>query len=180
MRAALFHAMNQNYFELFGLAAQFDIDADALDRAYRELQSRVHPDKFAQGSDAERRVAMQWATFANEAYTALKSPLKRARYLCELAGVDMGIETNTAMPAQFLMQQMEWREALGAARAARDSAKLDALEAEIRSSRAQELAALARLLGAGQHAEAARHVRQLMFIEKFGSEVGDAFEALQA
>jgi len=172
--------MNQNYFELFGLEARFDLDAAALDNAYRDVQGRVHPDKFVQGSDTERRVAMQWATLANEAYTTLKSPLKRARYLCELAGVDVGIETNTAMPPQFLMQQMEWREALGEARAARDTGRLDALEREIRTRRAEELAALGRLLGAGQTAEAARHVRQLMFIEKFGSEVGDAFEALQA
>ncbi len=172
--------MKQNHFELFGLPARFAVDMTALDAAYRELQSRVHPDKFAQGSDTERRVAMQWATRANEAYTTLKSPLMRARYLCELAGIDLGVDSNTAMPPQFLMQQMEWREALGRARAARDTAQLDALEREIRTLRASELEALGRLLDAGDHAGAARHVRQLMFIEKFSSEVGDAFEALQA
>ena len=97
----------ENHFALFGMTPRFTIDAVVLDAAYRELQGRVHPDKFAAATDAEKRVAMQWATRANEAYQTLKSPLKRAGYLCELNGIDLAIESNTQMPPAFLMQQMD-------------------------------------------------------------------------
>ena len=80
-----------NHFALFQMTPAFAIDAAALDAAYRELQGRVHPDKFANATDTEKRVAMQWATRANEAYQTLKNPLKRATYLCELNGVDLGV-----------------------------------------------------------------------------------------
>lgn len=170
----------ENHFALFRMTPRFAIDAAQLDVAYRELQAHVHPDKFAAGSDTEKRVAMQWATRANEAYQTLKSPLKRAIYLCELNGVDLGIESNTAMPPAFLMQQMEWREALEEARGARDLAALEALDAELRSLRKQQLDVIAALLEQGDYPAAGERVRQLMFVEKFGEEVGRAFEALEA
>lgn len=97
----------QNHFELFQLPARFDVDMALLDAAYREVQGRVHPDRFVNASDAEKRVAMQWATRANEAYQTLKNPMQRARYLCELHGVDLQTESNTAMPMDFLMEQMK-------------------------------------------------------------------------
>ncbi len=101
----------QNHFELFGLPVRFAVDSAALDAAFRDVQGKVHPDKFVNASDAEKRVAMQWATRANEAYQTLKNPQKRAGYLCELNGAPLQVESNTAMPLAFLMQQMEWREA---------------------------------------------------------------------
>jgi molecular chaperone HscB len=88
----------RNHFELLGLPAVFGIDPARLDQRYRELQGRVHPDRFAAASEAERRVAMQWATRANEAYRTLRDPLARARYLLSLKGYDTGEESNTAMP----------------------------------------------------------------------------------
>jgi molecular chaperone HscB len=151
-----------------------------LDAAYRDLQGRVHPDKFAAATDAEKRVAMQWATRANEAYQTLKSPLKRAGYLCELNGIDLAIESNTHMPPAFLMQQMAWREALEEARDNKDLSALEGVESELRGARAQQLADIAALLDDAQYAMAGERVRQLMFIEKFGDEVGRAFEALEA
>ena len=170
----------ENHFALFQMTPTFAIDAAQLDAAYRELQSRVHPDKFAAATDAEKRVAMQWATRANEAYQTLKNPLKRATYLCELNGVDLGIESNTAMPPAFLMQQMEWREALDDARDGKDMAALEQLDAELRATRKHQLDDIATLLDGGQYDEAGGRVRQLMFVERFGDEVGRAFEALEA
>ena len=105
-----------NCFELFGLAPTFALDLDSLDDAYRQMQSKVHPDKFATATAADRRAAMQWAVRANEAYTTLKNPLKRAVHLLELRGVDLGAENNTAMEPAFLIAQMEWREAVEDAR----------------------------------------------------------------
>jgi molecular chaperone HscB len=170
--------MMQNHFELFHLPQQFAIDLKALDAAYHEVQNQVHPDKFASASDAEKRIAMQWATRANEAYKTLKSPFKRAAYLCELNGVDLQTESNTSMPPAFLMQQMEWREALDDARAQKDRAGLEGLENELRAARRQTLEQVGALLDAGNFAQAAEKVRQLMFLEKFADEVANVFEQL--
>lgn len=170
----------QNHFELFDLPQTFAIDTAALDRAYHEVQNQVHPDKFASAGDAEKRVAMQWATRANEAYQTLKSPFKRAAYLCELNGIDLQTESNTAMPRAFLMQQMEWREALEDAKAAKDVEALDTLDADLRAARKAEVAGIGALLDSGDFALAAQGVRQLMFLEKFGEEIARIAEALEA
>ena len=170
----------ENHFDLFQMPAHFAIDAAQLDAAYREVQGRVHPDKFAAASDAEKRVAMQWATRANEAYKTLKNPLRRAAYLCELHGVDLGIESNTTMPPAFLMQQMEWRESLDEARSERDTARLEALEQALNEARSKAIARIAELLDQSKFGEAGEQVRELMFVEKFGDEVASTFEALEA
>jgi molecular chaperone HscB len=168
----------QNHFELFHLPQRFAIDSVALDNAYHEVQNRVHPDKFAHAGDAEKRVAMQWATRANEAYQTLRNPFKRAAYLCELNGVDLQIESNTAMPGAFLMQQMEWREALEEAKAAKDIGALEQLESELRAARKAEIDRVGGLLDAKDFAQAGQAVRQLMFLEKFGEEIAHIFEAI--
>uniref|UniRef100_UPI0032B262A3 Fe-S protein assembly co-chaperone HscB n=1 Tax=uncultured Aquincola sp. TaxID=886556 RepID=UPI0032B262A3 len=99
-------------FTLFGLPQRYALDRADLDQRWRELQAKVHPDRFAAEGGAAQRVAMQWSVRVNEAYGRLKNPLQRAAYLCELRGAPINAENNTAMPAAFLMQQMEWREAL--------------------------------------------------------------------
>ena len=170
----------QNHFELFQLPQQFAVDLAALDAAYRDVQARVHPDKYVNASDAEKRVAMQWATRANEAYQTLKNPQKRARYMCELNGVDLQIESNTAMPMAFLMQQMEWREELAEARAAKNADALDDLDQPLRRARKTSLAGIEQQLNDGDFHAAAQGVRALMFLEKFGEEVRFAFDAIEA
>ena len=155
----------KNHFELFQMPVMFEIDTQQLDAAYREVQGRVHPDKFVTATDAEKRVAMQWATRANEAYQTLKNPLKRAMYLCELNGVDLATESNTTMPTAFLMQQIEW---------------LEQLENELIQKRAVLLSLVTQHLNAAQYNDAGEQVRQLMFVEKFGDEVGRVFELLEA
>jgi molecular chaperone HscB len=170
----------QNHFDLFQLPQTFDIDMGRLDAAYRDVQGRVHPDRFVNAGDTEKRVAMQWATRANEAYQTLRNPQKRAQYLCELHGVDLQTESNTAMPMDFLMQQMEWREALDDARAGRDAGALDALDAQVRGEKKSRLAQVGSQLDAGDYQGAAQGVRALMFLDKFGDEVGRAFEALES
>ena len=170
----------QNHFDLFHLPARFSIDMGALDAAYRDVQGQVHPDRFINATDAEKRVAMQWATRANEAYQTLKNPQKRARYLCEINGVDLQTESNTAMPMDFLMQQMEWREALGEARAEKNVEALDALDEQVKQERKSRLEQVGRELDAGNFEPAAQTVRALMFLDKFGEEVHYAFEAIDA
>jgi molecular chaperone HscB len=169
----------QNHFDLFGLPVGFDIDAAKLDAAYRDVQGKVHPDRFVNASDAEKRVAMQWATRANEAYQTLKSPHKRAAYLCELHGAPLQVESNTAMPGAFLMQQMEWREALADARAAKDVDAIERLEEEVRQARKTQMDGIAVLLRDSLFFQAAEGVRALMFIDKFIDELEASLDLLQ-
>ncbi len=169
----------QNHFDLFHLPQRFTLDMAALDTAYHEVQNQVHPDKFSNATGSEKRVAMQWATRANEAYQTLKSPFRRAAYLCELNGVDLQTESNTAMPRDFLMQQMEWRDALEEAKATKDIDALEKLDVELRSARKEEIGQIGRLLDANDYVQAAQGVRQLMFLEKFKEEIGHIFETIE-
>jgi molecular chaperone HscB len=169
-----------NFFQLFGLAAHFRLDGAQLDHHYRTLQAQVHPDKFAHLSEAERRASMQWATRVNEAYQTLSDPLRRARYLLSLHGVDTQEETNTAMPAGFLMQQMEWREAIGEARQARDESLLNELEARARHEmRELEQLLAAKIDGEHDYQAAAEAVRKLKFLEKLAEEIISALDSLE-
>lgn len=163
-------------FELFGLPRRFEQDRAAIDARWKELQREAHPDRFAAQGQAAQRVAMQWSVRINEAYQRLKDPLRRAAYLCELGGAPINAENNTAMPARFLTEQMEWREALDEASG---EAELQALEDQLKRARAETLALIARLLDEDADPQsAAQQVRGLMFIERFGQDVQARFEQL--
>jgi molecular chaperone HscB len=166
-----------SHFELFGLAPAFAVDAAALDRAYREIQSRVHPDRFAHAGDAERRASMQWTTRVNEAYRTLKSPVQRARHLLELNGVDVAFETNTQMPPDFLMRQLELRETLAEAR---EPEALEPLLVEVRRDQQQLERSIEELIDAKRDfAAAAGEVRKLMFLDKLAAEIDLAFDKVE-
>lgn len=171
---------NRNHFELFGLTPGFSLDLTVLEQAYRALQTQVHPDKFTHLSPAEQRASMQWSTRVNEAYQALKSPFNRALYLLQLQGIDALAERDTAMPGDFLMQQMEWREEMQAAREAADVEALQAIEAELTRYAGQLRTGLARQLDE-QHdyPGAAQSVRKLKFMDKLVVEIHDTYEALE-
>lgn len=156
-------------FELFGLPRKFAQERSQIDARWKELQREAHPDRFAAQGAAAQRVAMQWSVRINEAYQRLKDPLKRAAYLCELAGAPVRAEDNTAMPTAFLMQQMEWREALEDASSAQE---LDALDDEVLQAKKQMLAACGQLLDeAGDALAAVQKVRALMFVARFAQDV---------
>jgi len=172
---------HRDHFDLLGLQRRQGIDGVELDRVYQEIQGRVHPDKHAHLGESERRLAMQWATRINEAYQTLKAPLKRAEYLLRLAGHDPEIERNTAMPADFLVGQMEWRERVEAARQGADVDRLDAYHREMRAELAVEQEELVRVLdGEHDYSHAAQMVRQLMFKEKLLHEIDEALAAVEA
>jgi molecular chaperone HscB len=155
--------LRKNDFEIFSLEQQFAIDESALNRAFLTLQAIVHPDRFASATDAEKRISLQLTTRVNEAHQRLKSPLTRARYLCELNGAAIDAETNTAMPASFLMEQMEWREALD-----EPGADLIGITHTVNAKRDALFTQVTVLLDRQKnYIEAAATVRQLMFVEKF-------------
>ena len=163
-------------FTLFNLPRQFAQDRAAIDARWKALQAEVHPDRFAAEGPGAQRVAMQWAVRVNEAYQRLKNPLKRAAYLCDLGGAPVQAESNTAMPADFLMRQMEWRERL---EESRQPAQLETLHDEVTASRQAILTQLGRLIDELQDLPAASaQVRGLMFVEKFAEEVERRLDAL--
>jgi molecular chaperone HscB len=171
---------SKSYFELFNLPTTYKIDAARLEAAYREVQSRVHPDRFVSAPEAERRRSMQWATHANEAYATLKMPLARARYLVKLNGVDTEEETNTAMPLDFLMEQMEWREAIAEAKRDFNSDALQALTQKLSSEQDALLADVEMKIDVEHdYQTAAGAVRKLRFLEKLHDEIEFAVESIE-
>lgn len=173
--------LTKNYFELFGLPVSFEVESEALSLRYRDLQRAVHPDRFANASDQERRLSVQQAALINEAFRTLKNPLPRARYLLELSDVEID-DTDTSMDPAFLMEQIELREQLGAVRQAADPfAALDESRDIIES---RERAMVDMLIidfdeatpNALQHAR--ETVRKLQFMQRLLDEAGDLEEDL--
>src|SRR3954468_999761 len=129
--------MTRSHFELFGLPPAFRLDPQALEQSYRDLQGLVHPDRFAQAGDAERRASLEWTTRVNEAYRTLRNPVQRAKHLLELHGVDVAFETNTQMPTDFLLRQLDLREELDRAKSKKDASLLDELRSRLSSEKKQ-------------------------------------------
>ena len=164
-------------FELFGLPRRFALDRGDLDARRRALQGEVHPDRFAGADGAAKRAAMQSAVRVNEAHVRLADPLKRAAYLCELAGTPVRAEDNTAMPLDFLREQMAWRESLDDAGS---RAEVDAVARDLASARRGAYERLASALDERRDfTAAAQEVRALMFIERFAADVDDRLVALE-
>ena len=137
----------------------------------------MHPDRHVRGSESEQRIAMQMATYANTAFQTLKNPISRGLYICSLHGVNANLETNTAMPAAFLMKQMDWRESLEDQE--EDLAALEVLATEVDASKKDTLYELAQAIdGAANYERAAELLRGLLFINKFEIELDDAISTL--
>jgi molecular chaperone HscB len=170
----------QSHFDLFGLAPAYALDAEALDRSYREIQSRVHPDKFAASGDAERRASLQWTTRVNEAYRVLRNPVQRAKHLLELQGVDVGFETNTQMPTDFLLHQLELREEIEGATNKRDIAGLEAVRQRLLHDMGNIEAEVGEAIDRKKdYAAASDLVRKLMFLSRLDEEIDAACEAVE-
>lgn len=103
---------SSDFFAVFSISPSWDVDIDDLGVRYRKLQQEFHPDRYATKSDTEKRVAVQAASFINQAFDTLKSPLKRAQYLLTLEDIDIDQETHITSDAGFLMRQIELRETL--------------------------------------------------------------------
>ncbi|MBV8379826.1 MAG: Fe-S protein assembly co-chaperone HscB [Paucibacter sp.] len=166
--------LSDDDFTLLGLPQQQAQSRAELDARWKALQAKVHPDRFAAEGAAAQRVAMQWAVRVSEAYRRLRDPLSRAAYLCEQRGAPIQANENTAMPASFLMEQMEWREALDDAR---DAAAVEALAEQVAEREDTLLAELERLLDVAGDAQAASaQVRALMFIQRFRADIDKRLE----
>jgi molecular chaperone HscB len=168
--------LQSNDFELFELPLGYALDRVQLDERWKGLQREVHPDRHAAADAQTQRQAMQWSVRINEAYQRLKDPLKRAAYLCELNGAPVQAENNTAMPAAFLMQQMQWREDLEEARSVE---QLERMADEVDAARQAMLGDLQRTADIQRDYPAlAAQVRALMFVERFARDVEGRLDQL--
>jgi len=170
---------NTDYFQLFALPKQYAIDAKQLESNYRKIQSTSHPDRFVNASAADKLASMQLATLSNEAYSTLKNPANRAKYLLEQQGIDAVAETNTALPMDFLMQQMAWREQLEDSKQAKDIEALEKLYSELRTEARGMETELCELLDVQQDYVAATALtRKLIFVDKVCADIQQAIEYL--
>ncbi len=172
--------MSLNYFQLFELPETFALTLSALETPYRRIQASAHPDRFVTATPTEQRQSMQLATLANEAYLTLKHPAKRAEYLLRLKGIDSLNDSNTSMPADFLMQQMEWREALEDASMAIDIVSLVGLFDEMQAEAKNLTEVLTDLIDTNKDYPAASETtRNLVFIDKVCADIQQAIERLE-
>jgi molecular chaperone HscB len=172
--------LSQDYFALFGLERRYRIDEMELDAAYRALQSAVHPDRFVNADDAERRMSLQSSARVNEAYRVLRDPVDRAQYLLSLNGIDAPAETDNALPFDFLEEQLERREAVADAQGSGDETQLDALLTEVRLDLHAREGALGQLLDDEQDWENARaSVRELRFLHRLAADIDRAAAELE-
>ena len=161
------------YFTLFQLEPQFDIDTDSLEQNYRTLAARFHPDRFASASAFEQKQAVMMSSTVNEAYRTLKNPTDRAAYLLRQQGIDADAPEHTSFAPEFLMQQMEWRETLAEARGGQDQTALPALDKEISGAQQELWRDLREAFRRQQYEDAAQLVRQGRFLYKLKKEISN-------
>jgi len=168
-----------DYFQLFALPERFDIDTKLLEANFRKIQSASHPDRFVNATAAEKLASMQLSTLSNEAYTTLRNAARRAKYLLEKHGIDAIADTNTALPMDFLMQQMEWRELMEDAKTAKDIAALENLHSTLRAEAKVLESELTGLFDIKKdYATATEVTRKLIFIDKVCADIQQTIEYL--
>ena len=164
------------YFTLFQLEPQFDIDTDSLEQNYRTLAARFHPDRFASASAFEQKQAVMMSSTVNEAYRTLKNPTDRAAYLLRQQSIDADAPEHTSFAPEFLMQQMEWRETLAEARGGQDQTALTALDKEISGAQQELWRDLREAFRRQQYEDAAQFVRQGRFLDKLKKEISNLLQ----
>jgi len=170
----------QNYFEIFSVPISTAPDLNILKEKNHELQQQVHPDRFANSDDAEKREAMQITSLVNEAYNILKIPVSRLQYMLKLKGIDMDGETDTAMDGLFLMQQMELREEIADIRSQTDPLDvLDTMRCDLKNKAEDLLTDFDSRYDQDELDKAREIVRKLQFINKAQKEVNEITEQLE-
>ena len=171
---------SKNYFEIFAVPVAYEVDMNGISQLYRDLQKAVHPDRFASGSEQQRRIAMQQTSLINQAFQTLKDPVSRAQYMLKLQGVDMDNETDTTMDPEFLMEQMEFREAIAEVRSKNDPlAELDKMLSQSKQKIATLMGHFSTDYTNNKLAEARETVRKMQFLFKAQKEIKEISEQLE-
>jgi len=172
--------LSSDDFALFGLPRTFKQDPTLIDARRLDLQRLTHPDQFADQGMSAQRQAMQWSMRINEGWQRLKSPLKRAAYLCELGGAPVNANSahgvTTSIPSEVLVQQMAWREDLESAQNADD---VKHIGLQVDRAVHDALQNIVRLIDDQQDLQAAcGQVRILMFLQRLAEDIHDRTAAL--
>ena len=166
--------LTQNFFEIFDVPVSFEVDLELVQQRYRELQKAVHPDKFVNASDQEKRISMQQTSWINEASNTLRQPIDRAIYLLKLKGIDLNLENETTMDAMFLMEQMEMREGLSDIRSKDDPlAELDRLSAQVKNDMKVMMESFSFAYKDENIDDAKEWIRKMQFMQKARKEVDE-------
>ncbi|MFQ3250897.1 Fe-S protein assembly co-chaperone HscB [Glaciecola sp.] len=160
-----------NYFELYNLPEQFELDLVKLKQHYQTLQKLTHPDRFATASEQQKRMYLTKNAQINDAYSVLQSPISRGEHLLELRGVELASEQDTVGDVEFLMEQMEWREALEDADSVEALEKLVADNHQVLAQQEQAIAALLLNNNEQDNQSAAQELRKMKFMIKLASEI---------
>ena len=164
--------LTSNFFELFDLPVSYDVDLNKVQQVYMDLQKQVHPDKFANASDLEKRISMQQTSWINEAQITLKDPVLKAVYLLKLNGTDINLENETTMDAGFLMQQLEMRERLEHVRKEVDPLTvLDTIASDVKAASNDLMQAFAQAYEQEEIDDAREIIRKLQFMQKAKKEI---------
>ena len=79
-----------DYFAFLGLPRRLVIDAPELDRRFRDLSRKFHPDFYYNATPAERLASLERSSYLNDAYRALKQPVSRIEHLLTIEGLPLG------------------------------------------------------------------------------------------
>ncbi len=154
-------------FDIFKIPKQFALDEEQLEKKYFEIQKLIHPDKFASASANEKRVAEQWSTLVNDAYTALKDPVKRAKLLCEAGGLTINENSSSGIDEDFLIDQLSRNEAIGMAKETGNTEKLEKLKLAVNRDAAELMRQIGKAIDEDNDLPAASEaVKMLMFIKR--------------
>ena len=159
------------YFQLFNLPEQYPLDTAALEQRYRALAAQFHPDKHTTANPFEQKQALMMSATLNQAYATLKSPIDRAAYLLQQHNINPDDPHNTQIDPEFLMQQMQWREALANAKIDNNQDKIQQIKQEVQQNYQQLLVQLQQQFEQQDYANASHNVRQGRFLNKLLREI---------
>lgn len=154
-----------DYFNTFGLPISFSIDQNKLEKSWRHLSCIVHPDRYINSNDIDRKSSIEIASFVNEAYKVLKDPILRASHICEINGINCKKKSNVSI--FFLEKQLVWRESVDNLYNNKDLDGLKKLGTELYKEIEERLLALSNLLDKNfDYINASVLINELMFIDK--------------
>ena len=76
-----------DYFAFFGLPRKLTIDVADLERRFRELSRKFHPDYYYNAPPAERLASLERSSYLNDAYRVLRNPASRIEHLLAVEGL---------------------------------------------------------------------------------------------
>jgi len=101
--------LKQNFFELFNIEISVDINKSDLDEKVKILHNNFHPDKITNGSDYEKRLALQISSYINDGYKILGDIVLRVEYILKINNFNKD-ESTTINDIDFLQEQIMYNE----------------------------------------------------------------------